>query len=249
MHNSLVNHFVDSISLVQTNNILPYFLNSTSSSIKDFIKTAKKEDKIIYFWSGMVQNYNTLFTIALSAFLAIPASGGSIVNLAFFITLAGMIMNEGQKVENLFQQIIKAHVSFVNIENILKFPERQGKKILDSINEISFNQVSFCYNNSSDYILKDVTCSLVKGDHIRIEGLNGSGKSTFIKLLMGLYSPTNGEVMLNSEALSEFSQTSMNEKILYINQDESLLNEPIKDYLELISNQEILKISWSTYSK
>ena len=67
--NTDMNEFIDLMMLHQTNHILDYFLNKTSSTIHSFIQTAKREDKIIYFFTGLVNNYNTLFRIALSAFL------------------------------------------------------------------------------------------------------------------------------------------------------------------------------------
>jgi len=239
MHNSTCNQFVDSLPLVQTNNIIDYFTGKASGSIRDFINTTTREDKKIYLWTGMVQNFNTLFTIALSALLALPIAGGSIVNLIFFTTLAGMIMNEGQKIEQLLQQTVKAHVSFANVKRILNLPARQNGVELDAIHEISFIHVGFSYSEKSSRVLSDLTVTINRGEVIHLSGPNGSGKSTLIRLIMGLYPPTTGMIALNGKPISAYSQKSINREILYINQDEILLNESVKKYLELICNEKI----------
>lgn len=94
---ALCNTFTESIPLIQTHSILPYFQENTGNSIQSFIQTAKKEDKIVYFWTGIVQNYHTLFRITLSALMALPMAGGSFVNLVFFTMLSNIVMEEGQK--------------------------------------------------------------------------------------------------------------------------------------------------------
>jgi ABC-type multidrug transport system fused ATPase/permease subunit len=248
-HHSLTGQFVDSLPLVQTNNILSYYLNKTSVSIRKFLSTAKKEDKKIYLWSGIIQNYNTIFTIALSALLAIPATGGSIVNLVFFTALANIIMNEGQKTEHLIHEIVKSNVSFANVEKLLCLPRRQGNHQLDFINEIIFDDVCFSYSDSQEPIFKNFNCSIKLGDCVRLEGSNGSGKSTFIKLLTGIYEIQKGSIFLNKESIRKYSQESLNEEILYVNQDEVFLNESIKHYLEVLTNNELSNETLEKYFK
>ncbi len=236
-HHMLCEQYVDSVPLVQTNPVLSYFTDKTKKSIADFIATSQKEDGVQVFWTEAVSNYHTLFNLALSAFLALPAAGGSIVNLVFFITLSGIIMSEGQKSQLLIQQIIRAKVSFDNVDRLRKLPKRQGVEELGEIEEVRFAGVGFTYQEHGTEVLHDVSCTLKKGDSIRLTGGNGSGKSTFIKLLTGVYSPQEGEILLNGKAVSTYSGESLNEQILFLNQDEILLDEPVRTYLEMISGK------------
>lgn len=236
-HHALCDQYVDSLPLVQTNPVLPYFLDRTKESVNEFIHTSQKEDGVHIFWTETVSNYHTLFTLALSTLLALPAAGGSIVNLVFFITLSDIIMSEGQKAELLIQQIMKALPGLENVDRVLKLPPRQGDKRLESIEEIVFDKVDFAYQETGDRILEGFDETLKKGENIRIAGSNGSGKSTFIKLVNGVYSPTNGEIRINGEKLAAWSQASLQEQVLYINQDETLLNESLKTYLELVGER------------
>ena len=88
-------------------------------------------------------------------------------------------------------------------------------------------------------MLENVSFILKKGDTVCIKGLNGAGKSTFYKLLTGLYRPATGCVKLDGESLTEVRRESLNKLILYISQDEKSLNGSIKNYLREISGSEI----------
>lgn len=214
-HHILCEQYVDSIPLVQTNPVLPYFMDQTKRSIADFIATSQKEDGVQVFWTEAVSNYNTLFQLALSALLALPAAGGSIVNLVFFMTLSGIIMAEGQKTQLLIQQIIRAKVSFENVDKLLKLPKRQGMRELGGIEEVTFAGVGFAYQEHGVQVLHDVSCTLRKGDAVRLTGGNGSGKSTFIKLLTGVYSAQEGEILINGDPVSAYSREALNEQIFF----------------------------------
>lgn len=234
-HHMLCDRYVDSISLVQTNPVLPYFEDKTRKSIADFIATSKKEDGVQVFWTEAVSHYNTLFNLALSTLLALPAAGASIVNLVFFITLSGIIMSEGEKSQLLIPQILRAQVSFVNVDRLLGLKKRQGTEALGPITQIEFAGVAFSYRENGAEVLHDISCVLHGGENIRLTGSNGSGKSTFIKLLTGIYPPRAGEVLVNGKPICTYSREALNEQILFLNQDEILLNESIRTYLEIVS--------------
>ena len=234
-HHALCDQFVDSIPLVQTNPVLPYFAGKTKQGIADFIATSKKEDGVQVFWTEAVSHYNTLFNLALSTFLALPAAGASIVNLVFFITLSNIIMSEGQKSQLLIQQIIRAQVSFENVDRLLQLEKRQGTETLEKVKEIAFEGVHFSYQKGGEEALQDISCTLRSGENIRLTGSNGSGKSTFIKLLTGMYVPQEGRILVNGKPIGAYSRESLNEQVLYLNQDEVLLNESFRAYLKNIS--------------
>ena len=75
----------DSMTLVQTNDVLDYFEQETTRKLSDFIQTAKKEDRLMLFWSKLSEHYNTISTMLLSVLLLIPSWGGSIGNLKSFL--------------------------------------------------------------------------------------------------------------------------------------------------------------------
>lgn len=71
------------------------------------------------------------------------------------------------------------------------------EKRSDQKYEIEFRNVSFRYPSATNYALRDVSLKFSIGERLAIVGMNGSGKTTFIKLLCRLYDPTEGEILLN----------------------------------------------------
>lgn len=69
--------------------------------------------------------------------------------------------------------------------------------------EIEFKNVSFKYPNSEMYIYKNLSLKINKGQSLAIVGVNGAGKTTFVKLLTRLYEPTEGEILLNEVNISK----------------------------------------------
>ncbi|MBQ7944751.1 MAG: ABC transporter ATP-binding protein [Lachnospiraceae bacterium] len=70
---------------------------------------------------------------------------------------------------------------------------------------IEFDNVSFCYPGTKDYVLRNLSLKLDIGERFAIVGKNGSGKTTFIKLLCRLYDPTDGEIKLNGIDITKYN--------------------------------------------
>ena len=77
--------------------------------------------------------------------------------------------------------------------------EESGKKMLapENVQEITFDHVYFSYKKDGNYVLKDISFSLRRGEHIAMVGMNGSGKTTCIKLLCRLLEPDSGTIYLD----------------------------------------------------
>ncbi len=74
-------------------------------------------------------------------------------------------------------------------ENLEEF---EGKEL-----EIYFENVSFKYPGSQDYALKNINIRIAAHEKLAVVGLNGAGKTTFVKLLLKLYKPTSGKIYIN----------------------------------------------------
>ncbi len=74
----------------------------------------------------------------------------------------------------------------------------------DNDYEIEFCNVSFRYPSSRQYALKDFSFKFRTGERLAVVGRNGSGKTTFIKLLCRLYDPTEGEILLNGINIKKY---------------------------------------------
>lgn len=236
VHDAWCTQFVEMLPVIQSNHILPYYQEKTSENLQEFISTAISEDKHTIFWSELISGYHTLFSIALSALLAIPLAGNSIANLMFFTMIANLIMEQSQVLEMQFQQLSKSHVSFSHVDTLQNLPKRQIGNVERPISSVEFHDVGFSYPNGTQ-ALHSITCKLHKGDFIRLSGPNGSGKTSFIKILTGLYPPKTGAVLFDGIPLAQYTQEKLNQHILYVGQDERCLNETFQKYLAVISGR------------
>lgn len=113
----------------------------------------------------------------------------------------------------------------------LKSTRSNGKRTLDSslTPTIEFRGVSFKYPKSDAYALKDVNITIKAGEKLSIVGLNGAGKTTFIKLLTRLYEPTEGGIYLNGINILEYDLKSYLELMSVVFQDFKLLAFSVKE--------------------
>ena len=78
----------------------------------------------------------------------------------------------------------------------------------DDIESIEFKKVSFTYPSAEKSTINDMSFKVNKGENIAIVGENGAGKTTAIKLLCGLYYPTEGDILINGKSSRDFSSES-----------------------------------------
>lgn len=98
-----------------------------------------------------------------------------------------------------------------------------------------FKNVSFKYPKSENYALKNLSLTLKAGQRLAVVGLNGAGKSTFIKLLLRLYEPTEGEILLNGINVQKYSKTSYYRIFAPVFQDVNLFAFPLAENVSMKS--------------
>ncbi|WMM24661.1 ABC transporter ATP-binding protein [Tissierella sp. MB52-C2] len=138
-------------------------------------------------------------------FVGLKAMSGSITignivkytgSINQFMAGSGMVLMTivGLKINNQYLQL---YMDFLNIEGEKYKGTLPVEKRDDDEYEIEFRNVSFKYPGTNNNVLKNVSMKLNIGERLAIVGMNGSGKTTFIKLLCRLYDPDEGEILLN----------------------------------------------------
>lgn len=97
------------------------------------------------------------------------------------------------------------------------------EKRSDNQYQIEFRNVFFKYPGAEDYALKDFSMKLKIGEKLAIVGMNGSGKTTMIKLLCRLYDPDKGEILLNGVDIRKFKQEEYSRLFSVVFQDYRLM--------------------------
>ena len=120
-------------------------------------------------------------------------SGG----MSSFVSTLGDMRNNAPFLELTFE--------FLDIPNNMYQGSLTVEKRNDRKYEVEFRNVSFKYPGSESYALRNVNMKFEIGKRLAVVGMNGSGKTTFIKLLCRLYDPTEGEILLNGIDIRKYN--------------------------------------------
>lgn len=82
----------------------------------------------------------------------------------------------------------------------------KGEKLPSGECEIEFRNVSYKYSGAEKPTIQNISFTLHKGERLALVGLNGAGKTTLIKLMSGLYDPTEGEILLNGKPVNSYNR-------------------------------------------
>lgn len=105
-----------------------------------------------------------------------------------------------------------------------------GDKVLDTTEfELEFKNVSFRYPDAENYSLKDINIKIKNGEHLAVVGRNGSGKTTFIKLMCRLYDVTDGEILINGINIKDYTKESIIQLYSVVFQDFRIFSLPLND--------------------
>lgn len=144
--------------------------------------------------------------VAIKAFLG--AYGvGSVVQYVSVLTRLGdgirdlMFMVSDNE---LYCAHLKKMYDYLDIPNHMYQGSLTVEKREDNEYYIEFCNVSFKYPRTENYVLRNVNLKFKIGEKLAVVGMNGSGKTTFIKLLCRLYDPTEGEILLNNVDIRKY---------------------------------------------
>jgi ATP-binding cassette subfamily B protein len=141
---------------------------------------------------------------------------------------------------NVISQYQEARASLEVAQEVFSQPAEvkpaNPQRITD-LTSLTFDHVNFRYNEADAAALTDISFTATKGQTVAFVGLSGSGKSTIIKLLVGLYQPIQGQIKINELDSRTLDLESWRKNIGYVSQDTQLFAGTIADNLRFIKPQ------------
>ncbi len=125
------------------------------------------------------------------------------------------------------EQFLETYLEFFDIKNDMYQGSLAVEKRSDKKFDIEFKNVSFRYAGSEEDALKNISLSLKVGERLAVVGKNGSGKTTFIKLLCRLYDPSEGEIRMNDFNIRKYDYRQYLDIFSVVFQDYNLLAVPL----------------------
>lgn len=179
---------------------------------------------VIYGWLIWSVAYDGLSIGDFSLYLASAATLFQYINSLF--NGIGELMNLSRQVDDF-----RSFMDFNGGDS-----DNGGKPVPEAEKyEFEFRSVSFKYPKSENYALKNLSLKLNAGERLAVVGLNGAGKSTFIKLLLRLYEPTEGEILLNGVNIREYNKRSYYRIFAPVFQDVELFAFPLAENVSMQS--------------
>lgn len=160
-----------------------------------------------------------------------------VILIGDLITYNNIMRSYKDQIEVLLESFASFKEKELNIKQFFEFSElkeyesiQKEAEIIENVESVEFINVSYKYPQMNDYAIKNCSFKIKKGENILLIGSNGSGKSTFIKLLLGLYKDYEGIIKINDKYdLKNLDMRYYREKISvlfqnYIKWEDSLLN-------------------------
>lgn len=211
-----------------------------------FLDTTKQCSDIFYYtansigrWNCIGSFVNFLKNLCIYGYLSYRLLTGTI-SIGDFTMLSGSANTLKDSLQGVLNQIqelnrklnfMREYVKFIEMEDSCK----TGMQGLDTkqLPVIEFRNVSFRYPSMPEYVLKDINITIPKGQHLSVVGLNGAGKTTFIKLLCRLYDVDEGEILLNGINIKDYDYDTYIKELAVVFQDFKMFALSMRDNIRL----------------
>jgi ATP-binding cassette subfamily B protein len=160
---------------------------------------------------------------------------GQLMTLQFY---SFFIFGPMQEMGNVILSYREAEASLQNFQQIMEKPlevKPANPIVINSINQIDFNQVGFTHKTGKQHALNQVSFSAKSGETIAFVGPSGAGKTTLVKLLVGLYQPQQGHVLFNQTDSHKIDFDVLRNQIGFVTQDTQLFSGTIKENMLFVN--------------
>ena len=218
-------------------------LNLTTEKILQLELKKVRSIRSISFIQGTCVNFlrQSILFILLYLIFKNELSVGQLMTLQFF---SFFIFNPLQEIGNVILSYREAEASLNNFKKIIESPveERpENPAELKTIQTLTFENVGFKHASSVNNALESIYFSVKTGETIAFVGPSGAGKTTLVKLLVGLYGPHQGQILYNGIDSTKIDIEELREQIGFVTQDTQLFSGTIKENLLFVNPLQQMK--------
>lgn len=199
--------------------------NSLSVGVDAFISSIRLIQAILIFYIGsrfVINDELSVGTLLSFIFIAESFMAPIFSSCSSYFSLV--------QISSIFQRIQDVFDSEVEQE------DTSANKIITSklIGKIEFRNVSFQFNRFEPLILDNVSFVICPGETVWIQGESGSGKSTILKLILGIYKVTKGTILIDDVLIDSYDINSLRSSIAVVLQESRLFNKSIVENINLL---------------
>lgn len=183
------------------------------------------------YWVGavLIQNADITSRMGLFSDVVVFSSYAMQVVMAFMmLVIVFILMPRASVAAKRVNEVLDTEIKIKN--------GTTSQEIVSAVGEIEFKNVSFKYPDADDYVIKDISFKVNRGETVAFIGATGSGKSTLINLIPRFYDATEGEVLVNGMNVKEYDQKHLRNKLGYVPQKVTLFEGSIESNIAFGDN-------------
>lgn len=223
-------------SFVQEKAMMGFF-HKNSVDYKDNAIGLAKVESIYFPAMGLLIGLSTLLTIMIGGIYALHHTGGvSIGVITEFVMYVNMLTFPVSAIGWTASMIQRAAASqkrlneFLHTAPAIADSPRAQCPVLQG--DIVFDRVDFTYPDTGINAIRHFSLHIKKGDKVAIIGRTGSGKSTVAQLLLRMYDPGNGHILIDGTDIRDIALKSLREQISYVPQDVFLFSDTVTNNIK-----------------
>tara|TARA_B100000287_G_scaffold401471_1_gene421554 strand:+ start:455 stop:2221 length:1767 start_codon:yes stop_codon:yes gene_type:complete len=220
---------IQQIKLIKISSTELSSTNKYDIKLKGYGESIRKLEKVFSLTSPM---FNLINSLAISVFLLtavyiVPTGSSEWISTFFpFLVLVFKLIPLVSQINSARILLEEINVYYSSIMTFSKNSNTKKLQEISSFQNMKINKLN--YSEDSYDILKNIDFEISSGDFIGIMGSSGSGKSTFLDIVSGIYSNYNGQILVN-DSLIDFKKHSIASLISYMPQETMLFNLSIKE--------------------
>ena len=158
-------------------------------------------------------------------------------SLAAMIQLIGRVQGPIASAVGIAGEVYRVIASAERLMELTDLPSETTGETLKDFDEISIDHVSFRYEDGTDDVLRDIDCTIRKGDFAALTGTSGGGKTSLFQLLLGIYNPTAGRIAFRFGS-DEFPACRESRALFaYVPQGNTLFSGTLRENLMLFTDE------------
>ncbi|XP_022010167.1 ABC transporter B family member 29, chloroplastic isoform X2 [Helianthus annuus] len=166
----------------------------------------------------------TLFAVLLAIFVGSSIAASDLSSVISFITSLVLLIEPIQDVGKAYNELKQGEPAIERLFQLSSFKPKVTKEInevrVESVaGEVKFCNVSFAYGDSTPLILNKLDLYIKAGETVALVGPSGGGKTTLVKLLLRLYDPLSGHILIDSHNIQSLSLESLRTHVGLVTQD------------------------------
>lgn len=210
---------------IRTSNIFSVIKNRFDSAVNSNISILKSYGMKLFIFSMVSSFLGELIpiagTYAFAGYQFIVTKALAISGFSVVLSSINSVREATTNIADSFSELSAVALYFQNLHDFFDYESKiiSGSRKTDDFESLEFKNVSFKYPSAKNYSLQNVSLKINKGETTAVVGINGAGKTTFVKLLLRFYDVTSGEILYNGVNIKEYDIDDLRNRFATVFQD------------------------------